>query len=576
MIPKGQLEYIRSQAKSRFDSTLRQTWIDCGMWASPARTKWLLSQTEGQRNNQLIVDPTHILALRSYVAGFLEGNTSASRPWFRIQHQNPDVNKVPENKIWLEHYTRRTMNILSTSNFYDAAAQFYYDFGCFNTGTHFIDEIENGLHFHTLTPGSYYCINNNLGIATTLVREFNLNVKALVDAYGKKNKSGQVDWSNFSPRVKKLYDDSNYIQKIDVVSIVTENKEYDPSKPTALLNKQWITHTYEVGSSKAAYDYSGDINQSIDPSEGETMLRVSASKRKPFIVGRSASSNNYEYGEKGPTTDALGLIKSLNKKAISKDIALEKMLEPTLQGPANLKKSYITQASRGFIPLDPASLAKGGLSVVNPINSGINILNQDVTDMRSQVEKLYYADYLLYLSRNPKTRTATETNAVVNEQQLIIGPNLQSLNWTYNLPVIEFVMQYVLEEDPLLEPPPKALAGQWLRTEFVSVFAQAQKAADLPAVDRFVQMVQGVGQLEPSIWDKVNLDKLCDLYEDRLFLPEGLNNPQNKVDKIREARQQQQQRQQMMENMPGLAGAAKDASQIQQPQQQGGQPPQQE
>lgn len=560
MIPKSQLEYIRSQAKSKFDSTIRSTWIECGKWASPNRIKWLMAQTEGERNNQLIVDPTHILALRSYVAGFLEGNTSASRPWYRIQHQNDAINAVPENKKWLEHYTKRTLAVLAGSNFYDAAGQFYYDYGTFNTAAHFIDELETGLHFHTLTPGSYYCMNNSLGIAVVLVREFQLTVKAIVDGYGKKNKSGQVIWDNFSERVKKCYNDSNYTQKIDVVSIVQANEEFDPSKPHALLNKPWITHTYELGGSvNGGYDSEGNGPAiTNDPKENKKYLRVSAAKRKPFIVGRSASSNNYEYGENGPTLMALGCIKSLNKKAISKDIAMDKMLSPALQGPANLKKSYITQGSNQFVPLDATSMNQGGLKAINQINPAVATINADVSDLRSQVDKLYYADYLLYLSRNPKTRTATETNAVINEQQLIIGPNLQSLNWTYNLPVVEFVMLYVLEEDPYLDPPPKDLEGEWLRTTFISVFAQAQKAADLPSINQYVERMMGIAQLNPAVWDKVNLDKLADLYEDRLFLPEGLNNPQNKVDAIREARQQQMQQQQMMEHIPKLAGAAAD------------------
>jgi hypothetical protein len=177
------------------------------------------------------------------------------------------------------------------------------------------------------------------------------------------------------------------------------------------------------------------------------------------------------------------------------------------------------------------------------------------------VDKLYYADFLLFLSKNPKTRTATETNAILQEQQLVIGPNLQSLNWSYNVPVIEFVMDYVLFEGAWIQenPPPEALTEKALRPEFISPFAQAQKAADLPSIDRYIAMVMDVGQVNPRIFDKVNLDKLADLYEDRLFLPAGLNNPQAKVDAMREQAQMQAQQQQMLqEALPAVAGAAKD------------------
>jgi hypothetical protein len=104
--------------------------------------------------------------------------------------------------------------------------------------------------------------------------------------------------------------------------------------------------------------------------------------------------------------------------------------------------------------------------------------------------------YLLYLTNNPKTRTAAETNAIVEEQQRVIGPNLQSLNFTYNIPVLEWVMDYVLYEDPYLQSPPEDLIGQSMKPEFISVFAQAQKAADLPSIDRYLGMISNVGQLK--------------------------------------------------------------------------------
>jgi hypothetical protein len=557
---KENCEYLRSQAKQKFDK-VRGTWVDMGKWAQPWRIKWLLSQTEGERNNFHVVDPTHTLALRSYVAGFLEGNTSASRPWYRIGTKNADMNERPDHKLWLDKYTRRTLQVLSQSNFYHEAGQFYYDYGTFNTGAHYIEETQRGLYFHTLTPGSYYVINNAYGEAVVLVREFTLNAKALVDTYGKKKKDGSWDWSNISNGARKLYEDGNYTTMVDVVHIVKQNPHFNPNEPEALLNRQWISLTYEVGGN---HQYIAGMESSItgaapNPLDNKKYLKISASKRKPFIVGKSNSSNNFEYGEDGPTLNALGLIKSLNKKAIVKDQALEQMVRPPLQGPASLKKSYITSAANKFVPLDPTSASQNGLRTIFEVNPAIAALYGDVQDLRQLVDKLYYADYLLYLSSNPKTRTARETDAIVREQQLVIGPNLQSLNWTYNVPVLDFVMDYVLFEDPYMEPPPKTLAGSFLGPEFISVFAQAQKAADLPAIDRYMAMIMDVAQVNPSILDKANLDKLADLYEDRLFLPAELNNPQAKVDAMREQQAAMAEKQRMMtEVLPAMAGAAKD------------------
>ena len=308
------------------------------------------------------------------------------------------------------------------------------------------------------------------------------------------------------------------------------------------------------------YQSGQEFGETIGVPGDDVFLKKFTGKRKPFVIGKS--TNDFEYGEKGPTLDALGLIKSLNKKAIGKDQALEQILRPALQGPASLRKSYISHAPNTFVPLDNRALgSKQKLEPIFTINPAIGTLIQDVDDLRGQVDKLYYADFLLFLSRNPKTRTATETSAVLEEQQRVIGPNLQSLNSTYNVPVLEWVMDYVLFEDPFLRPAPESLQGQSLKPEFISIFAQAQKAADLPSIDRYVAMIANVAQLDPSVLQKINTDKLADLYEDRLYLPSGLNNPQSKVDAEREQAAKAAERQQALETtIPAMAKAAKDAS----------------
>lgn len=564
-VTKKECEYLRVIAKQRFDYCI-PTWLDLGKWAAPHRIKWMLSQMPGERNNAHIVDATHILALRSYVAGFLEGNTSASRPWFRFATSNEDINDAPDNHLWLQRYTARCLEVLGNSNFYNAAGQFYYDYGVFNTGCHYIEELQDRLYFHTLMPGSYYLINDGYNNPIVMSREFSLTVKAIVETYGKKDKHGNWDWSNISPQVQKMYQDGNYTTILSVVHQIKNNEKYDPSQPQVLLNKPWLSITYELGGPGGQYyQYAQEFGEvSPDPWQPQLFLNVSASRRKPFVVGKSDSVNNFEYGEKGPTLDALGLIKSANKKAIAKDQALELMLRPPMQGPASLKKSYITTAANSYVPLDPTSLSQKGLRSIFEINPSIPMLVNDVSDLRQQIGKIYYEDYLLYLTQNPKTRTAAETNAIVQEQQLVIGPNLQSLNETYNTPLIEFIADYVLWDDPYMRqyPVPQQLQGQFLRPEFISVFAQAQRAADLPSIQQFLNMAEQLAQAgQPKIWDKVDVDKIADIYEDRLFLPVGINVPQEKVDAQRQQAQAMAQRQQMLtEHLPAVASAAKDMS----------------
>lgn len=571
---RNECEFIASQAKSRFDQ-VKMTWIDLGSWVMPHRTRWLTAQVPGARNNHHIVDPTHILAHRSYVAGMLEGNTSAGRPWYRHEAEDPNANDNEAAQFWNDAFNRATRSAFARSNFYDAAARAYGDIGAgFNTAAYWVDELPGPrLYFHNLMPGSYFPVNDAFGEAIMLVREWTMSVKALVERYGRTNADGTIDWSNISDSVKRMYETADYGQMIDLRQVTGKNKYFDPSQPVGGENRPWVAMTYEMGTNRAQYQTGSETFGDLIEDRGykDKWLEVDYRKRKPFIVPKNTLNANFEYGEDGPTTHAISAIKSLNKKAIAKDMALEQMLKPAMQGPSTLRKNYLTTASNSYLPLDANALAQGGVKPVNQIRGeGINAVIGDVMDLRTLVERCYYADYLLYLSRNPKTRTATETNAIVQEQQLIIGPMLQALNWTHNIPVVEYVMDFVLDEDPYLPEPPPELGGQFMKIEFVSVFAQAQKAADLPSIRQYIESIMGVAQIDPKVLQKVNTDKIADILEDRLFLPAGINNPQEKVDALREQAAKQMERKQMLqETLPAVAGAGLDIAKAQQTQAQG-------
>lgn len=561
---KSECEQLRTTLSNEF-SSFRSDWIDKLLWVDPSRAKYMLGRQGGKRENHHIVDMTHLLAHRSMVSGFLEGNTSSTRSWFRFAHPDKNINKKENVKVWMQNLNDRCLSVASSSNLYDALASGYSDWGIVDTSCLYIDELPTGPHFTILGPGTYYLMNDNTGVANVLVREFDLTVKVLVEAYGKRV-NGERDWSNFSTRVKNMYTDGNYTQLIRVCEKVGPNEFFNKDEYEAGSNRKWCSVTYECGADEGVgYNYGAtDMDMKND-----VFLRIQHRTRKPFIAFRNKSSNNFAYGETGPTTMALGCIKSLNKKAISKDTAIDLMLRPPMQGPASLKKSYLNTNPNSYTAMDAHALAQGGAKQLFQMNPAISVLNEDTADLRNMVRKVYYEDLLLFLSQNPKTRTAEEVRAVMSEQQLVIGPALQALNHTLNNPLVEYLADYVMFEDPYVGPPPEELSGTSLKIVYISVFAQAQRSADLPSIDRYMAAMTNLAQVNPAVWDKVDVDVFADLYEDRLYLPAGLNRSKENAEARRQKNQAEAQRQQQMtEMLPAAARAQKDTAQAQQIQQQ--------
>lgn len=557
---RKECEYLRVLLRNEFEC-FKTDWIDKGLWVAPHRVKYMLGKQSGKRDNHHIVDLTHVIAHRSFVAGFMEGNTSTTRPWFRFSHPDKDLNNYVPVKEWMQNLNDRCLAIGTSSNLYHALSEAYFDYGIFDTSCIYIDEFPTGPHFTVLTPGSYYLMNDNTGVANVLVREFPMTIKNVVETFGKKI-NGKYDWSNFSDRVKSSYENQIYNLEVTICEVVKPNHLFNNDEIEGGSNRKWVSLIYECAgyeTTSASSYYAALVDGGY---EDDKFLRVSHKTRKPFIAFRNQSTNNFAYGEVGPTTNSLGAIKSLNKKAISKDVAIDLMLRPPMQGPANLKRSYMNTNPNAYVPLNPHEMAQGGAKQLFQMSPAINTLDGDVQDLRNMVRRMYYEDFMLFLTQNPKTRTAAEVNAILSEQQLVIGPALQSLDHTLNNPLVEFLADYAIFEDPYVGPVPQEIGGSSLKTSFVSVFAQAQRAADLPSIDRYMAMITSVGQINPQIFDKADLDKLADLYEDRLYLPAGLNRSQDDVDARREKNAADMQRQQQLnETIPNMAGAARDMAQ---------------
>jgi len=545
---------------------VKPDWIDLLYWTSPYKVETLLGgQKTGIRNNHHIVDPSHLLSRRAFVSGFMEGNTSSTRQWGLLETGDEDLNKDTEVKEFTQMLTRKVFKHLAISNVYRQLPVIYEDVSTVNTGVFYIDELPEGkLHFTPLDAGTYYLENDYKGDAVVCVREFKLTVRQLVHYYGKKV-NGEWDWSNFSKDVKKHYEAGKYHETVSVVEWCGKNEFFDANDAPVGSNRPWVCLTYELDGPINGFRLNDKLVDGSYTSRKEEdnirFLRVQHRTGKPFIAPKNISANNFAYGQAGCMLDAIGLVKSLNKKAIVRDTNLDFMSETAIQGMAGLKKTYRTNQAGTHLPMSIYEMQQlqnqQQLNLAKANSNGYQLLTQDVSDLRQMVNRLFYADYLLYMVNNPKTRTAREVDVVEQEKQLIAGPLLQSLDHSLNVPLLEYVADYVLRTDPSIEIP-DVLGGKALQVKITSVFAQVQRAADLPQVDRFVQVMANLAQVNPQILQKIDFDKYADIYEDRLYLPAGLNKDQSIVDSQREAQQANAQREQQLQQAATMAGAMKD------------------
>ena len=112
-----------------------------------------------------------------------------------------------------------------------------------------------------------------------------------------------------------------------------------------------------------------------------------------------------------------------------------------------------------------------------------------------------------------------------------------------------------------MPPPPEEMQGHDVNVELISMLAQAQRAVGTNSIDRFIGTVGTVAQFKPEALDKIDTDKLVDIYADSLGVDPKILLAEDKVEALRAQRAQAMQQAQQAAMMQQGADTAQKLSQ---------------
>jgi hypothetical protein len=192
---------------------------------------------------------------------------------------------------------------------------------------------------------------------------------------------------------------------------------------------------------------------------------------------------------------------------------------------------------------------------------------QDIQDVRERIRSSFYMEVFYAISSQDAGKmTAFETDARQQEQLLQLGPVLERLHSELLNPLIDMTFTRILEAtgpngESMLPPPPEELQGIELKVEFISILAQAQRAVNTTAIDRYTFSLGQIAIAKPGVLDKFDEDKWAEIYAENLGVDPELIVADERVALIRKSREQQQAAMQQAAMIQAGAGAAKDLSQ---------------
>jgi hypothetical protein len=476
-------------------------------------------------SNDLIIDNTGIIALRTLVAGLQSNLVSPSKPWFKLTAGEEFVND-PEVKVYLSHVERIMKMMMSQSNFYEELGVVFQNLCAFGTGAIVILEDErDGIRCYTPPIGEFMAGVDNRNDVTVFYREYSMTAYAMNEEFG---------YNNLSKKIQMMLDDqTNLDTEFKVYHVIQRNKDFNP-KEKGRKAHEYINVYWEDGA------------------ENDQFLRYGGFKEKPFCVVRWHRNDNDVYG-RSPADDALGDLKHLQFDQLRKSQGIEKHVNPPMIADSSL---------RG----EPASTLPNGVTYINNPNTNIGFkpiyqvppdlsgLMEDIQDVRIRIERSFHTDLLMMLDRLQGVQPRSQFELLKREGEKItqMSPIIERLERELLSPCIDRVYA-IGERFGAFPKPPESLQGRSLEIKYVSALSIAQKAASTASLEQFLAFVGNLTAVFPELRDRINIDFVADKYAEDTGVDPQVLIPVKDANQARQAQQQQMQQQQMMEQ--GLMGA---------------------
>ena len=538
MMSRLELERLRSQLMNE-RSTFLSHWQELGRFIFPRRTRFFTTDVDrGTRRNQSIIDSTAGLAARTLRSGMISSFTSPSRPWFRLTTLDPDLAKRESVKEWLDDVTFLMSEVFLRSNLYNSLSTVYGDMGVFGTSAMLIEEsFTRVIHTYPFAIGSYYLFADDKLKINGFMRDFRLTVRQIVEKFGMKEGSDQIDWTGISGLVKGLWDRGTTEAWLELSHAIIPNPDWNPN---SLMSdkKKYVSIYYERGSMGGNYSISDIDTTKILSKKGYDKFRVLAPRWE--VTGEDI------YGTYCPGMEALGDIQGLQMYERRAAQALEKSINPPMVGPSSLRNSKATILPGDITYVDTRE-GQQSFTPAYQIQPNFQQLELKEKEIRDRINESFHKDLWLVISNMDHGNvTAEEVRALQQEKLQEIGPVVDRLNQDLLDPLIEITFDTMMAQR-MIPPPPPEMAKMPLKVEYVSIMHQAQKALGAAGLERIWSMVSQIKQAEPDhpeATDKFNIDEFIDKYADALTIPAGIIRDDEDVEKIREQRAQAQQKQQ--------------------------------
>ncbi len=496
-----------------------------------------ISKPRGRSNRRASNRSMHasggLLAGRKTTNGMYNGLSSSSRPWFKLAPRDRDLLEFAPVKEYFALKEQLIYDFFSATNYYDSAKLQYHDLVHMGTGVTL--NLEHPSHLAVYYPcevGSYWLGLDSANRANQLVRQTNPTVKQLVESTRDRNK--------ISEAALRAYDRGDYSVRVPCMHVIEKNEDSLGNPLSRDVRKPWRSIKWE-----------------LDQNSKNILLSEAGFDSQPFTAPRWEVFGDATYCDTSPGFQALPDLRELQLAAKRAGRAMDGIVKPPMAAPASLSRTGLSFDPGTVTYMEAMAAGQMPQALFTIPWQSIDAIEQKTQQLEKRIDEVFFADLFMAISDMEGVQPRNEQELLYrNEEKLTqLGPVVDRVN-------IEKLEQDIQRADTILTnlgmmpPPPPELEGEPLTIDFISILAQAQRAAQNTAIERAARFVGFLGGVFPEALMKFDAQQAVDEFAQNSGTSPRIIRSDEIVAKMKEEMAAQEQQ----ANMAQMAGPMKDAA----------------
>lgn len=527
-----------NRTKTERDGNWNTMLQDCFDYVLPRKNN-ITYTMKGERKDTKIYNSTAIRCNEKHAAGIFAYCCPPDKRWFALRAKNNELQKIDSVKRWFAEVTQVLFEEYANSNFNAALHEAFLDLGI---GTCCISQMEgrvNLFNFSALHIMEYYYLESEEGVVDTVFRAFKLTARQAVAKFTEEKLDAEI--------VKAANNERLMETEFEFLHAVYPRLERDETKLDA-MNMPYSSMYIDIKHQK--------------------LISESGYNELPYHVCRYSKSSNETMG-RGPAMNCLAEIKTINKMDEDILLATELKVKPPWTAPDDESSDLVIDNSPGGITYYKPN-ALGALPA--PVNMGSDIgIGREEVERKEQFIYRAFANDVFEILAEKKNMTATEVIQRVEDQLITLIHALSRIQSELFSPMLNRSFGIAMRLGMLPEPPQELMIDPQYEVEYVSKMALAIKMLENRSFAETMQMLMGFIELDPSVMDNLNMDKIVQGVSSNNGMPTEWVRSEDEVKAMRQARAQAQQKQmqeqqmlQMADAVPKLQGATQPGSPLSQ------------